>query len=158
MTWMKRISLVLALVLGGIQLVQPAKTNPRIHEDRTLQRTLDVPPEVMGIIDRSCRDCHSFKTTWPWYSTIAPISWYLIRDVNEGRRELNFSEWRNYNSKRAAHKLEEMCSEVQKGNMPLKSYRLVHPAAKLSQREKELLCHWTKETRARLLLELNAGK
>ena len=158
MTWVKRISLISVFVLGGIQLVQPEKTNPTVYEDRILQRTLEVPPEITSIIDRSCSDCHSFKTTWPWYSAIAPISWYLIHDVNEGRRELNFSEWRNYTPKRAARKLEEICSEVQKGNMPLKSYAFVHPEAKLSNREKEQLCTWTKETRARLIPEPNTGQ
>jgi len=157
MAWMKRVGLISALVLVGIQLVRPAKTNPTVHEDQTLQRTLDAPPEVIAIMDRSCNDCHSFKTAWPWYSEIAPISWYLIHDVNEGRRELNFSEWRDYNPKRASRKLEEICSEVQKGDMPLKSYALIHPEAKVSEFEKKLLCNWTKEARARLIAALNAG-
>ena len=90
-------------------------------------------------------------------SEIAPISWYLIHDVNEGPKELNFSEWRNYNPKRAARKLDEMCREVKKGVMPLKSYVLFHPATRLSHPEQELLCNWTKETRARLVSELNIG-
>jgi len=157
MAWMKRIGLISAVALVAIQLIRPAKTNPPIQEDRTLQKTTDVLPEVVAIIDRSCNDCHSHKTVWPWYSDFAPVSWYLIHDVNEGRRELNFSDWRKYNAKRAAHKLEEICGEVQKDNMPLKSYVLFHPAAKLSHGEKELLCSWTKETRARLISGSNAG-
>ena len=156
MKWIKRVSLISTVVLVGIQLVPPDKTNPAIQEDRTLQRVLEVPLEVTAIIDRSCNNCHSFKTVWPWYSNIALISWYLIHDVNEGRRELNFSEWGTYNAKRATRKLNEICQEVQKGEMPLKSYALIHPTAKLSRREIELLCNWAKETRARLVAKLNA--
>src|SRR5206468_12536548 len=77
------------------------------------------------MLQRSCNACHSNQTAWPWYSQVSPISWYLQHHVNEGRRELNFSDWATYDQRRAARKLTETCEEVKKGAMPtLRSARL----------------------------------
>ena len=89
----------------------------------TLSARLQVTPEVEAILNRSCVDCHSHKTVWPWYSNVAPVSWYLTHDVNEGRRHWNVSNWPT-DPKRSAHRLEEMCQQVEKGEMPLPIYVL----------------------------------
>ncbi|MBT8316905.1 MAG: heme-binding domain-containing protein, partial [Lutibacter sp.] len=91
-----------------------------------------------------CADCHSNKTNYPWYSEIAPISWYLAQHVNEGKEYLNFSEWTTYNKNQKSHiinDLEEVLIDVE---MPLKSYLLIHTEAKLSQNQYETLLNWVK--------------
>ena len=83
----------IAALLLTIQFIRPAKTNPPIVRERTLEAAVAVPPEVEAILARSCNDCHSNGTEWPWYSNVAPVSFFVINHVNEGRRHLNFSEW-----------------------------------------------------------------
>ena len=78
--------------------------------------------EAVSVLERSCRDCHSNETTWPWYSSVAPVSWLVARDVNEGRKELNISEFGTYEPKKQQHKLEEACTQVKEGEMPMWIY------------------------------------
>ena len=143
------ITLVVLLIIS--QTVRPAKTNPPIDESRTIQAHAQVTPEVSAILERSCYDCHSNKTIWPWYSQVAPVSWLLVSDVNDGSKDLSFSDWARYDAKRAARKLQEICEQIEKGEMPLKSYILVHPAAKLSDSDKKILCDWAKQERERVI-------
>ena len=106
---LKWAAISLAVLLVIIQFVRPVKTNPPIDEGSTIHARARVPSEVAAILERSCSDCHSHKTRWPWYSQIAPISWLLAHDVNEGREHLNLSNWSKYNPRRAAVKQEEIC-------------------------------------------------
>jgi hypothetical protein len=82
---------------------------------------------------------------------VAPVSWYLARHVNQGRRELNFSDWASYDTRRATHKLEGICEEVKAGEMPMKSYLPLHPSARLSDTDRQALCGWANQERERLL-------
>src|SRR5437588_9274736 len=90
---LKTIAIVLVVLVVGIQVVRPARTNPPVDETQTIGARTQMTPEVASILDRSCRDCHSNKTVWPWYTQVAPISWWLSSHVNEGRQSLNLSEW-----------------------------------------------------------------
>ncbi len=103
-----------------------------------------MPPEVAAILDRSCSDCHSNRTVWPWYSAVAPVSWLVAYDVNHGRSELNFSEWGLINQKKNADTLEKICKEVQDKEMPGAFYPLLHPIAKLTDSDIQTVCGWTK--------------
>src|SRR5574341_1387874 len=137
-------------ILAAIQFVGPEKTNPPVDAAQTIQANTQTTPEVAAIINRACRDCHSHQTQWPWHSHLAPVSWYLIDHVNDGRKHLNFSEWATYNPKRMSKKLEEMRDEVEQGAMPLKSYLLVHSEAKLSQDDIQKLGEWATAERQRI--------
>lgn len=146
----KWLVIVLAVAFIGIQFVRPARTNPAVDESQTIGALMQMKPEVGSILDRSCRDCHSNKTVWPWYTQVAPVSWWLSDHVNEGRRELNLSEWGKLPRDRQERKLRQMCDEVTDGQMPLSSYLPMHPAARLSEQDKKTLCDWTDQERARL--------
>src|SRR5687767_12229671 len=87
----------LAVLVLAIQFVRPARTNPATDPAATLHAQTAVPPDVAAILERSCRDCHSNGTRWPWYSNVAPVSWWVIDHVNHGRSHFNFSEWAKYN-------------------------------------------------------------
>jgi hypothetical protein len=132
----------------GIQLIRPARTNPPVEQSQTLEAVVFVPPQIEGILQRACNDCHSDLTRWPWYSNVAPISWLVIDHVDEGRRHVNFSEWLRRDTKNPAEytrqRFQAMCKQVQIGDMPLTSYLLVHRDAKLSQDDIETICQWTK--------------
>lgn len=137
----------LALVIG-IQLIRPARTNPVVVPSRTLEAVVPVPPQVESILQRACYDCHSDLTSWPWYSNVAPVSWFVIDHVDSGRRHVNFSEWLRRDTKDPAQytreRFQAICKQVETRNMPLTSYLLVHRAAGLSQNDIEMICLWTK--------------
>ena len=94
------------------------------------------------LLKSACYDCHSNNTVYPWYSNVAPITWWLKHHVNEAREHLNFSEWTSYTEKKQKHKLYECYEEVEHGEMPLKSYTWTHSEAKLSHEDREHLEHW----------------
>lgn len=141
--------IVLACLLVAIQFVRPARTNPQVDESQTIFARTQMTPQVAAIFDRSCRDCHSNKTVWPWYTNVAPISWWLSNHVNDGRRSLNMSEWGKLAQDRQDRKLRQICDEVSDGVMPLSSYLPMHPQAKLSAEDKKILCDWTEAERER---------
>ena len=147
---LKWIAIGLVVVFLGMQLVRPARTNPAVDPSQTIEAHTQMTPDVALVLDRSCRDCHTNKTVWPWYTNIAPVSWWLTNHVNEGRGDLNMSEWGRLPRDRQERKLRQMCDEVTDGVMPLSSYLPMHPTARLSEQDKKLLCDWTDEQRERL--------
>jgi hypothetical protein len=94
-------------------------------------------------LSRACNDCHSNRTEWPWYSNVAPVSWLVAHDVNDGREELNLSEWGASKEKEPGKLLGKICSEMTEGKMPMASYTLIHPQAKLTREEVQNVCRWT---------------
>jgi hypothetical protein len=130
----------LALALGALaaQFVQPRRDNPPVDPARSLWNDRHVDPRVAGILRRACADCHSHETEWPWYSKISPFSWMVARHVNKGRAKLNFSDW----SAASPDQLEEIYDSITKNKMPMASYLLMHPAARLSQANRNVLLAW----------------
>jgi hypothetical protein len=141
---LRRIVLVLVIVLAGAQLIRLAKTNPPIDPRRTLHASLSVDAPIAAIFERSCKDCHTHETVWPWYSNVAPISWMVIHDVNEGRGKMDLSEWAGYDAAEQHTLLEHMCREVSSGDMPIFAYKIIHTRAVLSDADKKAICDWTK--------------
>jgi hypothetical protein len=129
------------------QVVRPAKTNPPVDASMTLESHVAVDPQVAGILDRACADCHSNKTRWPWYSDVAPVSWFVIDHVNDGRGHLNYSEWGKYDASEQRGLLRQTCLMVKKGAMPISSYTPMHPSSKLTADDVTLLCQWTDKAR-----------
>ena len=113
-----------------------ARSNPPVTGD------IGAPPEVAAVLRRACYDCHSHETVWPWYSRVAPISWLVAHDVREGREELNFSAWDRYDPAKRRKKLAKTVEEVDEEEMPPWYYALVHPDARLSAAERELVRAW----------------
>jgi cytochrome c551/c552 len=147
---LKIVLIVLVVIFVGMQAIRPTLSNPSVDESQTINARTQITPQVAAIFDRSCRDCHSNKTVWPWYTQIAPVSWWLSSHVNEGRGNLNLSEWGKLAPDRQDRKLRQICDEVQDGVMPLSSYLPMHPVAKLSDQDKKTLCDWTEAERQRL--------
>lgn len=126
----------LAVLFGAIQLVPVDRENPPVG--------MDIPSsnEVKSILRRACYDCHSNETDWPWYGHVAPLSWLVADDVEEGREELNFSTWNSYNAEKIRKKIGEIWEEVEEGEMPPWSYLLTHGEARLSEQDRRLLHDW----------------
>ncbi|HVD98093.1 MAG TPA: heme-binding domain-containing protein [Cytophagaceae bacterium] len=138
----KKIAFGFIVLLLVIQVFRIDKTNPPVDVKNDFISTTNAPLAVGQILKTSCYDCHSNETRYPWYTNVAPLSWWVKDHINEGREELNFSEWKNYNAKKADHKLEECIEQIEEGEMPMYSYTLSHSEATLSEAQKKLLIDW----------------
>jgi Haem-binding domain len=132
---MKKIVLgvLIGLIVGGI-LIQflpygHDHTNPPVTAEPQWNNQ-----QTRDLVTRACYDCHSNQTTWPWYSNIAPVSWLIQHDVQEGRSRLNFSQWSG--PQREAF---NAVRQVQSGAMPQPYYVMLHPIANLTPAEKQAL-------------------
>jgi hypothetical protein len=137
--WLVRIGIILTVVLIVIQFVPVERANPPVESD------VPAPAELKAVLRRSCYGCHSNETRWPWYSRIAPISWLIANDVKEGRREVNFSVWNQFTGSKRARKFKEIVEQVEGNKMPQWYYVIVHPEAKLSAGDKEMIINWAKQ-------------
>ena len=127
-------------LLAAMQLFQPERTNPPSDPAASFEAVVRPPQEIASSLKRSCYDCHSNQTTWPWYSSGAPVSWLVANDVKEGRAHLNFSEWTRPGPEGELPSMGEVCEQVRAGKMPLWSYTLLHPDAKLTAQEVTAMC------------------
>lgn len=133
---MKKVGLAVLALLVLLQFVPVDRENPPVAGD------FDGPAEVREILVRSCYDCHSNLTRWPWYSRVAPISFLVAHDVEEGRSKLNFSEWGTYGQAERAHQVAEVQDVIEEGEMPLPIYLLLHGGARLSGGDLQTLRGW----------------
>jgi hypothetical protein len=123
-----------------LQIFTVKRSNPPVTG------TIEAPEQVMAILHRSCFDCHSNKTKWPWYSYVAPMSWLVTDDVHVGRKHMNFSEWDTYNDKQKRHKMKKCGEMVEEGEMPLWFYLPLHPEGELLPKDIEILTAWSKSS------------
>ena len=129
-------------LLGALaiaQVLQPDRTNPPSAPAASFEAARP-PAEVAAVVKRACGDCHSNDTVWPAYSYIAPPSWLIARDVQEGRAHLNFSEWGWLGPKMALSRTREICQRTREADMPPWYYKRLHPAAQLQAADIHALC------------------
>jgi hypothetical protein len=141
---LKIIVVVLFIGFIVIQFIRPDMTNPPVVPEQTLEASTQIPENVQAILTRSCADCHTHNTVYPWYAQISPFSWFLAFHIDDGRDHLNFSEWAKLEDRRKKRKLEEVCEQVETREMPLPSYLWIHTDAAMSDEEIRILCDWTK--------------
>ena len=137
------IILVAAFII--VQFFRPERlTTNEVTKDE-ITNVLKVPDNVHTILQRSCFDCHSNHTVWPWYTNVAPVSWLVADDVNSGRKKMNFSEWGKMKVSRQSTQLQKICDNIKEGDMPLPKYLMIHRDAVLAQEEKDILCKWAND-------------
>jgi hypothetical protein len=129
-----------AVIVGQMEPQQPAGIEGR---NQGLPRLFNSEPA--HVLVRACGNCHSNHTDWPWYSHVAPVSWWIARDVRAGRENLNLSEWETYSALQQRDKLESICGLISTGRMPPRQYRSMHPEANLTEMEKKAVCAWVNE-------------
>lgn len=150
MSIIKKILIALLGVLIIIQFIKPAKNQSNEISKDDIFANFQAPDSTKQLIRTACYDCHSNNTVYPWYAEIQPVAWWLADHVNEGKSELNFSEFASYKPKKADHKLEEVIEMIQEGEMPLKSYTLIHENATLSEAQKTSIITWAEELRSQI--------
>lgn len=134
-----RIGIAFILVLVGLQFI-PTRTNQnKTAASSDFIRTFTVPENVGQMMVTSCYDCHSNMTDYPWYSKMQPVGWFLEKHINKGKEELNFSEFESYSARKQKSKLKAMVKQIEKNEMPLASYTMIHRDARLSQADKKVL-------------------
>lgn len=143
----KRTFQILLLAFIVIQFIRPAKNKSEGISSNDITKVYAVPEDVQTILKTSCYDCHSNNTVYPWYANIQPAAWWLNDHVQEGKRELNFSEFASYRIGRQYRKLEEINGEVKEDKMPLDSYLWIHKDAKLDEKQKLTLANWVTSVR-----------
>jgi hypothetical protein len=137
---LKWIIVAAVAAFAALQFTTPPHTNPPVKND--FLTLMNPPPNIAAMFRSACYDCHSDETRWPWYSSVAPMSWKIAQDVDEGREQLNLSEWPSDNPKRAWKKMENMSDEIDQKSMPLKKYTLIHKDARLSDDQRNELTQW----------------
>lgn len=140
----KKIAISVLILLIIFQFFRIDKTIKPIDETIDFISLTKPSDEIATILKVSCYDCHSNQNIYPWYTNIAPISWWIKSHINEASHHLNFSEWGNYSTKRKDHKLEECFEMIEENEMPMTSYTLIHGEAKLSDSQKNTLIKWFK--------------
>ena len=134
-------------LLLAIQLIPVNRSNPDMDPSGTIYTAQPVPAEVKAVFERSCKNCHSNETAWPWYSYVAPVSWVVARDVHRARKTMNLSEWGSYSAQRKEDRLEEICEQVTNGEMPDRKYAIFHRSARITPDERTAICQWTEDSR-----------
>ena len=148
LTQAKRIVIGGGILFSAIQfLPRPPQTNPRANPNQAIEANMPVPASVGAVIHRACMNCHSYQTQWPWYSRVAPLSWFMTRDVENARKAMNFSRWSLQNGRRPELEiatLSALCGGLRSGRMPKWNYLLLHPEARVTDIEKKEVCAWAK--------------
>ncbi|HEY1719375.1 MAG TPA: heme-binding domain-containing protein [Verrucomicrobiae bacterium] len=145
---LKWISGALGVTFALLQFTNPPRTNPPVAHD--LMAASAPPPEIAAMLHAACYDCHSGETKWPWYSRVAPMSWLIADDVNEGRTNLNLSDWPFDKPDRAARRLEDMSEQIGYGEMPPKKYTAIHAGARFTENRRKELTDWLDSEAGRL--------
>jgi hypothetical protein len=146
----------LLAVAGLLQFFNPSLTNPPVLPGQDLCASNAPPPKIAGMLRAACYDCHSHETVWPWYGHVAPVSWWLVDHIQDGRKRLNFSEWPHDDPKRARKRLQNIQDEVESGGMPLRSYTWIHTNSRLSPGDREELAQWADAEAKRLAALMSA--
>jgi hypothetical protein len=145
--------ILIAAALVIIQFIRPEKNLGELDTETDFILVSQIPDTLASILLNSCYDCHSNNTRYPWYSELAPISWYLNGHVTEGKAHLNFSSWGSMDKVQKITQIDQICEEISSGAMPLKSYLLIHRSSRLQDEEIMAICDWAETEANEILLE-----
>jgi hypothetical protein len=141
----KRILIALLVIFILIQFIRPdTNKHPGVQPNSILSKN-PASPQVTAILQKACFDCHSNNTTYPWYSHIQPVAWWMDNHIRDGKKELNFDEFLTYPAKKQFKKIGKAMDEVKEGEMPLPSYTIIHKNAKLTDAEKQAFLLWASQ-------------
>lgn len=140
----RNILLALLALLIIMQFFPIDKTNPPVESGKDFLQQTNAPLMAQRLFKDACYDCHSNEVKYPWYTNIAPLSFWIAGHIRNGKRQVNFSTWADYPSSKQKHKIEECIEVLEEKRMPLTSYTLLHPEAKMSAKEQTELINWLK--------------
>ena len=139
---LKWVLVVIATALVVVQFIRPAKNISNGPAVSNIAQAYIVPPKVLAVLERSCYDCHSNNTAYPWYAEVQPVGWYLNKHIQDGKRGLNYDEYLTYRVMKQYRRFKDVIDKIESDEMPLPSYLLIHRYARLSGEEKQELVQW----------------
>jgi hypothetical protein len=151
----KKILIVLSAIIVGIQFIRLPRNEGSANGRKDIASRYHVPAEVSKILEKSCYDCHSNHTDYPWYTNIQPVGWWMQWHVNEGKQHLNFSEFASYDPKRTRRKFRQTVETVKEDEMPLNSFLWIHRDAILNDQQKQILMHWADSLQKQITVQYN---
>ncbi|MBS1511684.1 MAG: heme-binding domain-containing protein [Bacteroidetes bacterium] len=146
MSGAKKIVWTLLIVFIAMQFVQPVHNKSEQVLATDFTKIYPVPDSIQLILKRACYDCHSNNSNYPWYSNIQPVAWMMARHISNGKDKLNFSDFGSYTNRRQISKLKGIANQIKDDEMPIASYKLMHPKARLLEAEKEMIMNWMNAT------------
>ncbi|WP_445718311.1 heme-binding domain-containing protein [Flavobacterium sp.] len=141
----KIILLILLIVFVGIQFIPTKRNQSESVPNTDFMIVNNVPNNIKATLQTSCYDCHSNNTSYPWYNTVQPVAWFLENHIEEGKAELNFSEWDSYSNRRKISKLKSIVSQIKENKMPLSSYTFIHKEAVLDNTKRQEILNYITE-------------
>jgi hypothetical protein len=141
---LKIAGVVVVLMLILIQFIPRDLNDGGLNPDNNLDHVYAVPANVEAILKKSCNDCHSNHTNYPWYAQLQPFRYLLDGHIRNGKAELNFNEFGTYSARKQRSKLRAIAESLEEGSMPLSSYTFIHRDAVLSKADKATLSNWVK--------------
>ena len=153
---LKKILISLLVVLVIAQFFGPEKNDGDMATVASFLEETNPPQDVKKILETTCFDCHSAKSTYPWYNAITPVNYWLDEHIQDGKKHLNFSKWNEYSLKKKEHKMDELHEEVEEGEMPLNSYTWTHSEANLSPAQIAAVVTWGKKVQADYKQQISA--
>lgn len=153
--FMKALKIIIAalvLIFIAVQFIPSGIPSNKPEDVNSIVKDSLMSSTVLDHLRKSCFDCHSDQTTLPWYSKVAPASWLLAAHIEEGRSHLNFSEWSTYSKREKIGILDGIRDEVTSGDMPLKSYLMIHRDARLDSASVTAISKWVEDATARLFV------
>ncbi len=149
---LKYIAILALLAFVVMQFIRPDKNSEGYETVVAFENETKPSTQMAALLKENCYDCHSNQTRYPWYSEIAPASYWLRDHIKDGKKHFNVSEWEGYSVKKKEHKLEELIEMVEEGSMPLDSYTWIH--GDLEETDKELMLQWAKMVRLQYVKQL----
>jgi hypothetical protein len=147
---LKKILLLLLIILVAVQFIKPQKNIHQGIQPADISNLYTIPADVDTILVKACKDCHSNNTRYPWYNNMQPVAWFLANHVTDGKRSFNLNEFTTYPIWRQYDKITEVKKQIDKKDMPLSSYTLIHADARLSDAEKNTLINWSENIRKQM--------
>ncbi len=148
----KKILLILLIAFVIAQFFGPEKNEGNLTSIDAFLAETNPSKDVKLILQQTCYDCHSDVTRYPWYNKITPINYWMAEHVEDGKDELNFSDWVGNSEKRKDHKFDEIIEMVEEKEMPLPSYTWTHTEAKLTDAQIKSVIDWAKQVRIKYSL------
>lgn len=142
MNELKYIFYFFAALFLGIQLFIPEKNIGEINPIGSFENEIETPDDIKLMLSNACYDCHSNNTNYPWYASVAPMSWYVAGHVEDGKAKLNFSTWSEYSQEEKQKKIDKNADLVKRRWMPMHEYLGQHPEAFMTNEEVEKLADW----------------
>jgi len=146
----RKILIVLLIIFICIQFIRPARNLGLAETTKDVTHFVQTPDTILSMLKTSCYDCHSNHTNYPWYVNINPVGLWLRNHIDDGKEAINFSDLSGFTKKKLDERFGDIADEVEKREMPLGSYTLIHGYAKLESGQISLIKSWVAESRKQI--------